>query len=139
MPVLPAEIDDVCQIAATDEVEQQIVTLDQPSRTAGFHFIAKHQTITFISNQLDTGQRYAILQVHSYKSARLFDLIETLALGPGHKPRQMIAQAATSATLTRSIGVIRILLSVAATASATIAGEFALELAATLRAWNRPQ
>ena len=60
MPSGPSDGADPCEIATTDDVEQQVVALHETPRPAGFHVYAESPGITVVPYQFDARERNTV-------------------------------------------------------------------------------
>ncbi|HEV2835405.1 MAG TPA: hypothetical protein VGW58_08815 [Pyrinomonadaceae bacterium] len=107
MPSFPSEVLYVCEIAAANEVEQQIVSLDEPSRTALFNFLEYH-AIAIVKSRQHTRDVDTIAEVNPNPSTRLFDLTQrhTIRLREIDEVITQTTAAATRVGLALLIGVV---------------------------------
>ena len=94
MPVLPAGIDDPRDVAAIDEIEQQVVAFHEPTRAAGIVDGCEPPAAALILAQLDAGQGNTVVQIDARAS---IDLAKRIALDAHLKIGEVIAQAAAAA------------------------------------------
>lgn len=97
MPITPPDLDDAREIAAPNEVEQQIVSFDESSRSTLFDF-KERQAIAVVESRQNTGDRDTILQINPSAAAGFFDFTQRSAFGLG-EVNEVVAKATTSATL----------------------------------------
>ena len=98
MPVAPSDLADPREIAATNQVEQKVVALDEASGAACVHLTSERPLLAFVAPDGDARERHPVLEIHPYATTFLLDLTQTmLAPVAGIQLRQVVAQAATSA------------------------------------------
>src|SRR5262249_36098772 len=104
MPLLPADRADVRQIAAADQVEQEIVALDQAARTARLDLTLQRPAVAFVLHHPDAGQRDAVLAVGARRApALLVDLRQRrAAVAARLQLREVLTDAAAAAALARA-------------------------------------
>ena len=130
----PTDFADAGEIAAPDEIEEQIVPLDQSPWSAGLHGWTQLREIAkFVPSDFDARERYTMAKINLYLPARLLYFAERTAIVLEFQRCDVIAQAPATATIVprvfRSRGFLALIV---ARLRVTFTIQLALEIAATL-------
>src|SRR5689334_8134251 len=98
VPRFPAEVLDVSEIATADEIKQQIVTLNQTTRSARFVQCLEDEA-TLVVIQFETTEWNTVMKIDSDISARSFDLTKAVAISTDTQVCQVMAETLATAAL----------------------------------------
>ncbi len=150
MPRIPSDLNDPGEIAATNEIEQQLVALDQPTRAAGFDVATECPIAAVVAGDSDARKRNPVFQIDADTAALFLDITKPrVAASARIEICQMIAKASTTAAagqhflpplrIRRHRLVICPALRLAALMVRAIAHQLAMILVTTVLTWNGTQ